>query len=303
MHMVLKSVVGSKEAFKSTVISDEWDSASSGSEKASALHNAVVGRSDFWKDADIALKLVQPVCDAIHQIEGDRPLLGASSSLYKKLLQHAHNFTVKYAGTKYVRDNIVQIFKDRFAKHHHPAITAAFVLDPSNWCKEKSGAWSAPCETLDAEELEEARDLIERICGSLDSVDTEWSKLQLATIPSKMAKSLEYLTRRISRDNGKIEISTVEERINFWERFGKAEFPALSVAARKLLSCHTTTCATERNWSAWGNLFRKSRSRLAVERAEKLIYIRANLSEHVASRTEEELMLAVMEDDQPVEVI
>jgi hypothetical protein len=116
MHLVLKSVVGSKEAFKSAVISDEWDSASSGSEKASAFHNSVVGRSsDVWKDADIALKLVQPVCDAIHQIEGDRPLLGALPSLYKKLLQHAHNFTVKYAGTKYVRDEIVQIFKDRFA--------------------------------------------------------------------------------------------------------------------------------------------------------------------------------------------
>jgi hypothetical protein len=134
-------------------------------------------------------------------------------------------------------------------------------------------------------------------------VDVEWSKLQLATIPSKMAKSLEYLTRRILRDNGKIEISTVDERINFWKRCGKAEFPALSVAARKLLGRHTTTCATERNWSVWGNLFRKSSSRWAVERAEKLIYIRAHLSEHVASSTEEELMLAVMEDGQPVDVI
>jgi hypothetical protein len=148
---------------------------------------------------------------------------------------------------------------------------------------------------LEEDEVDAARDLIEQICGSMESVDSEWSKLQLSTIPSKMAKSLDYLCRRVEKSNGKVEISTMDERMNFWQRFGKCEIPALSVAAVRLLSCHTTTCATERNWSVWGSLYKKSRSRLAVERAAKLIYISANLTEH-KSKSEEEIMLAVLED-------
>jgi hypothetical protein len=45
----------------------------------------------------------------------------------------------------------------------------------------------------------------------------------------------------------------------------------------------------------WGSLYKKSRSRLAVERAAKLIYIGVNLIEH-KSTSEEEIMLAVLED-------
>jgi hypothetical protein len=296
MHLVLKSIVASKDALKSAVISEEWDDASNGSEKASAFYSAVVGRgAEFWKDAEFALQLVQPISDTIHQIEGDRPLLSSLLPIYRTLLQHARNFTERHAGTKYVQHNIVGIFKDRIAKHHHPAITAAYILDPASWEQEKSGAWSAPVASLEEDEVDAARDLIERICGSMESVDSEWSKLQLSTIPSKMAKSLDYLCRRVEKGNGKVEISTVDERMNFWQRFGKCEFPALSVAAVRLLSCHTTTCATERNWSVWGSLYKKSRSRLAVERATKLIYICANLTEH-KSKSEEEIMLAVLED-------
>jgi hypothetical protein len=239
---------------------------------------------------------VQPFSDTIHQIKGDRPLLGSLLPIYKTLLQHARNFTERHAGTKYVQHNIVGIFKDRIAKHHHPAITAAYIFDPASWEQEKSGAWSAPVASLEEDEVDAARDLTERICDSMESVDSEWSKLQLYTIPSKMTKSHNYLCRRVVKSNGKVEISIVDERMNFEQRFGKCEFPALSVAAVRLLSCHTTTCAIERNWSVWGSLYKKSRSRLAVKRAAKLIYICANLTEHKSKSEEEEIMLAVLED-------
>jgi hypothetical protein len=44
----------------------------------------------------------------------------------------------------------------------------------------------------------------------------------------------------------------------------------------RLLMFHATTCAAERNWSVWGNIFTKARNRLAIERAEKLVYARGN---------------------------
>ena len=39
---------------------------------------------------------------------------------------------------------------------------------------------------------------------------------------------------------------------------------------------HVTTCAAERNWSVWGYVYSKARNRLAIERAEKLIFIAGN---------------------------
>ncbi len=51
------------------------------------------------------------------------------------------------------------------------------------------------------------------------------------------------------------------------------EYPAISPVARQLLSLHATSCAPERNWSLWGKLYRKDRSRLALSRAEKLVAV------------------------------
>ena len=39
---------------------------------------------------------------------------------------------------------------------------------------------------------------------------------------------------------------------------------------------HPTACACKRNWSAWGQLYTKLRSKMAVERARKLIYVHSN---------------------------
>ena len=47
----------------------------------------------------------------------------------------------------------------------------------------------------------------------------------------------------------------------------------MASVARRVLSLHATSCAPERNWSLLGQLYRKNRSRLAIARAEKLVFI------------------------------
>jgi hypothetical protein len=37
-----------------------------------------------------------------------------------------------------------------------------------------------------------------------------------------------------------------------------------------------TSCTIEHNWSLWGNVFTKRRNRLAITRAETLIFTRGN---------------------------
>ena len=64
----------SKEAFKRAVMDDDWaaagDSASDGQE-----FKAVISSSNFWADVGLCVKAAQPICDAIHSLEADRPFL------------------------------------------------------------------------------------------------------------------------------------------------------------------------------------------------------------------------------------
>ncbi|KAJ9511606.1 hypothetical protein QJQ45_007361 [Haematococcus lacustris] len=51
----------------------------------------------------------------------------------------------------------------------------------------------------------------------------------------------------------------------------------LGKAAVRLLSVHVSTAAAERNWSVWTSIYRNGlRSKLSVEQAEKLVYLKAN---------------------------
>ncbi|KAJ9531800.1 hypothetical protein QJQ45_021951 [Haematococcus lacustris] len=60
-----------------------------------------------------------------------------------------------------------------------------------------------------------------------------------------------------------------------------------------LLGVHATSAASERNWSAWGRLFTSARTRLTLERAKMLIYIKANAGLG-ARRSNEAQLLARM---------
>jgi hypothetical protein len=73
------------------------------------------------------------------------------------------------------------------------------------------------------------------------------------------------------------------------------EFPWLAKAASRLLGMHVTTCAAERNWSLFGNIFTKPRNRLALERATKLAFVRGNMGPKQASADEEIMMQLLSE--------
>ena len=53
----------------------------------------------------------------------------------------------------------------------------------------------------------------------------------------------------------------------------KPKFPALSKVAVQLLGMHATSSAPERNWSKWGLMYAKNKSRLSREKAQKIMYL------------------------------
>ena len=78
------------------------------------------------------------------------------------------------------------------------------------------------------------------------------------------------------QEDGSMQLKPATYRRNFWQGHMSSKFPLMAVVASRLLSAHVTSCATERNWSLFGNIFSKTKNRLALERAKKVAYIGGN---------------------------
>ena len=114
----------------------------------------------------------------------------------------------------------------------------------------------------------------------------------MGEIPDTMLEDLPYIVKR--RYNQEVSIDV---RKRWWTQ-GKATFPLLGQAAERLLSMHTTTCATERNWSTFGRIYVKGRSRLEISKAEKLVFIKGNHAGSAGKGVDEEVALNHMLEDE-----
>jgi hypothetical protein len=127
----------------------------------------------------------------------------------------------------------------------------------------------------------------------------EWLSYRLEGLPEAHSSILATLTeRRLEGEGTKmaVYVADISKRIRYWQKFLIQEYPLLTRAAVRLLPLHVTTCSCERNWSVWGSVYTKARNRLAIERAEKLIYIRCN-STTPSKKNDEEILLEVLAED------
>jgi hypothetical protein len=82
LHFISKQLQESKEAIKDVTIADNWDEIFKFCEnkdrfRAAALETGARGHGvyKFWQELERIIEVVQPVCDAIHQLEADKPRL------------------------------------------------------------------------------------------------------------------------------------------------------------------------------------------------------------------------------------
>ena len=88
-----------------------------------------------------------------------------------------------------------------------------------------------------------------------------------ASVPAKASTSNKKRQREA--------MPSIGMRQNVWVKFGK-DLPELRDVVLRLMSCHATSCATERNWSFWGRVFTAPRNGIGAERAKKLITVCTN---------------------------
>ncbi|KAG5188320.1 hypothetical protein JKP88DRAFT_353427 [Tribonema minus] len=136
LHFICSDLLDSEEAIKLMVGDRSWGKVSEGTTHAAAFTTAATveparGRAAayyFFDEAAALKKLVQPVSDAIHQVESDKPLLSQMLPIWKQLLQHAADFDDHIDNVE--RSPVLPLFERRYNTHFDKSWPAAYVLDP-----------------------------------------------------------------------------------------------------------------------------------------------------------------------------
>lgn len=306
LHFICCDLLKSEDAIRLMVASRDWAKVSEGSTHAREFTGAATvvpgrgNRSDYYFFEEVAalVKLVQPVSDAIHQLESDQPLLSQMLPIWKQLLEHAKAFDEHEDNAK--RAAVLPLFERRYEVHRDKTWPAAFALDPIH-AIEQDGEWFMPLSKLSSIELQAAKACCIELGGVQNAQDikTELFKLQLSPLPEHMTDALPMLTTRTTVTEGrrvKTKLADSTMRRGWWQTVGKESYPHLSKVAVRLLSFHVTACASERNWSLWGNVYPKCKSRLGLERGGKLVFIRGN-DKTLEHKADEEVMLSLMEGE------
>jgi hypothetical protein len=240
----------------------------------------------FWTQLALAVKYLQPVYEAIGRLEGDHPGLAEVYPIMKELKQHIKDVERDKDTPTNLR-GVAKVFNARFDKHIAPSMLAAYFLDPLNAVVVGVGYQLQKLEET-AHQLATEEYIFQElgcVVGELDdegemdrkakvksAAMRELQELTFFPLPPRMAAFLEAIKAR--KDEKK---PIGDSRAQFWdEEVAKTHFPLVSSVAIPLMVMHASSCAAERNWSIFGNVFGEKRSRLDVERGEKIVFIRQN---------------------------
>lgn len=142
------------------------------------------------------------------------------------------------------------------------------------------GNWYAPTAELADEETDFVVELLTSVSGATSSnkkatVAIYWADFQLIGITKFAAAYMLSPTKRTKVEEDmqqKYVVAEVKSRKNLWDGSCGAIPIQLAEAAARLLSIYVTACATFEQ-SLWGSTHTMACNRLAIEHAEKLIFM------------------------------
>jgi hypothetical protein len=310
---VIDSQLDSRQALQMAAASEEWEALPAGS-KASEVRDLLLN-ADYWRDADMLVRLLRPFSDAIHQLEGDNAHLADCHVALITLREHVVQWTAKYSkeGREASSDCLVTgralATIDRrlkvqpggaLAPVYNPAYSAAYALDP--YYADIGGRGHCFAPTLEADEMGAAHALVLRVGG--EKAGAQFMRMFTQGYPKSMQPVVASVAaervrveavQEPGRKRDRVAVPSSIERIRVWTKFG-SELPELRDVALRLLSAHATSASAERNWSLWGRVYCAARSSLGLERAKALIAICAAETSKTSSAEAFQMTLDVVED-------
>ena len=138
---------------------------------------------------------------------------------------------------------------------YRPAMLAAYVLDPLNWAL-RGKQYMTPLDNLRDEQVEELETWLAAFSGGDDTASGELTALLVNGIPAKYTKAVQMLVT--PDEDGRV--SPAASRISLWSNLLCKVYPTVAVVAATVLAMPVTSCAAERNWTIWGQVYIKTRS-------------------------------------------
>lgn len=255
--------------------------------------------SDFWSELDIVLTLAVPIHKAITMVEADRPMVSQVLRMWDSVVAGAKEWGNNYAVyTESGREMTLEaVVTERLEKNYHPVWCLSYLMDPLLW--KPCGDTFKPDTSatfLTTARLAGADKLLKRLAGG-KAADTllEWMEFKDERCGEAAADYVKAVQKVKVGEGGVKAVVPIERRKQVWQQLQK-QFPLLVKVAKRVLSLHATSCALERNWSRWRWVYRENRSRLLLERAEKMIFV----STHAALKARK---LKVDDDDWEPELL
>jgi len=233
----------------------------------------MVGDVGFWNEVEAVYLLLKLVKEMARRIEEERPLVGQCLPLWDELRSKIKDWYAKFNVVE--ERQVEKIVERRFKKSYHPAWAAAFILDPLYLIRDSSGKYLPPFKCLSPEQEKDVDKLITRLVSRDEAhiAMMELMKWRTEGLDPVYARAVQMKER--DPVSGKMRIANPQSSRLVWETY-LSEFRSLGRVAVRLIFLHATSCGFKCNSSVLRWVNSNGRSRAAVDRAQKLIFISAN---------------------------
>ncbi|KAL2334493.1 hypothetical protein Fmac_015706 [Flemingia macrophylla] len=269
---MLEDVLASARVIQMVVMEDVFKVACMEDPTAREVAGMVQSEA-FWNELDAVFSLVKLVKGMVDDVEAERPMIGRCLPLWEELKGKVKEWCGKY---NIAEGPVEKIVDKRFRKNYHPAWSAAFILDPLYLIKDASGKYLPPFKCLTREQEKDVDKLLTRLATREEAhvVLMELMKWRSEGLDPLYAQAVQMKQR--DPVTGKMKVANPLSSRLVWETC-LSEFKSLGKIAVRLIFLHATSCGFKSsNWSFMRKISANKQSRVAVERAQKMIYIAAH---------------------------
>ncbi|XP_020572182.1 uncharacterized protein LOC110019007 [Phalaenopsis equestris] len=267
----VEDIIASTAAFHRTVHDDSFKLLCLDNPEATQLADVILDMK-FWNEVQAVNSLIKLITHMIQEMQSERPLVGQCLPLWEELRSKIKAWCAKYG----IDETVVhKVFEKRFKKNYHPAWSAAFILDPLYLTKDTTGKYLPPYKCLTPEQDKDVDKLITRLASREEAhiVLNELMKWRSEGMDPIYAQAVQV--KQLDPATGKMKIANPQSSRLVWETCLSEEFGTLGKVAVRLIFLHATAGGFKCNvpWLRW--LKRQGRSRAAMEKAQKMIFVAA----------------------------
>lgn len=177
-------------------------------------------------------------------------------------------FTMPADAIPAVPDVLMSTLEKRRKKNWNPVFSLAMMLDLRFAVKDGT-SFKPNMALIDEEEHEAVNLLLRRLVGE-EKADAAEVELLRWVAEGSSESMINAILNKATYEQGWFLVDKVETVRLVWKGRLFRSYPILSELAQRLLSMHATSCSCERLWSLMRWIYRPNRTRLSLDKAEKM---------------------------------